>query len=164
MGCDIHAFIEYRNKDHDTNEWPWRSFSGEICLGRFYDIFGLMAGVRGERPPLVQPRGMPEDASFIAEFQNSFRVSNEFDGVSREVHPKTAEEWVSRGISHYLNDAHTQVSDPDAHTHSWLTLPELKDVLKKRASYGCDYKAVVAAMASLEKNGMVTRLVFWFDN
>ncbi len=74
MGCDIHFYVEAR-KDADS---PWvtadhwevddialgpevpRRF--EFYTGRHYALFSLLAGVRGDGHPLIEPRGVPEDA------------------------------------------------------------------------------------------------------
>ena len=59
MGCDIHAFPEYRDGDE------WVSF-GEVDLWRNYHIFYALAGVRGPFDGIVplEPRGLPDDADF----------------------------------------------------------------------------------------------------
>lgn len=57
MSCDIHAFNEARNPD--TGNWV---LMGELELGRYYTLFGVMAGVRG-LPYTLEPRGVPDDAS-----------------------------------------------------------------------------------------------------
>lgn len=66
MGCDIHAYIEYRHK-RPRNEWErqWRDFGGRINPGRNYAIFSTLAGVRGG-PTIVQPRGVPDDIATAA--------------------------------------------------------------------------------------------------
>jgi len=56
----------------------------------------------------------------------------------------------------------TWVTQPDWHSHSWLTTAELIEVIGE--DIGPEYKAVIAAMQSLESSGHEARLVFWFDN
>jgi hypothetical protein len=57
MGCDIHAFLEYKNK----NKWISK---GRIFGGgwRDYEVFGILAGVRTPITPIIPLRGMPKDA------------------------------------------------------------------------------------------------------
>jgi hypothetical protein len=56
VGADIHAFVEYKvDKEY---------FSlAEINFGRNYELFGLLAGVRGGEP-LFDPKGSPTDMSW----------------------------------------------------------------------------------------------------
>jgi hypothetical protein len=58
MGCDIHLCIERLQPGSDT----WITFAKGITLSRNYQVFGRLAGVRGETVPVIQPRGFPEDA------------------------------------------------------------------------------------------------------
>ena len=58
MGSDIHIHIEIRYKG------TWEHYS--VVKGiRWYDLFGAMAGVRGDGPPIVEPKGVPEDMSVV---------------------------------------------------------------------------------------------------
>lgn len=73
MGTDIHGHVEYydnnqqqwkkvhmyrANKNHGTIEevdpYPYRN----------YEMFGILAGVRGWHDPIIDPRGIPFDCSF----------------------------------------------------------------------------------------------------
>jgi hypothetical protein len=71
MGCDIHLCIEHGN-DPD-----WRSFAVGIHLLRLYSIFGRLAGVRSDEPPLIAPRGFPIDAA--PQTKAEFAGLSEFD-------------------------------------------------------------------------------------
>ena len=58
MGCDIHLHIEIKMDgkwEHYANPW----------VDRCYALFGVMAGVRGDGPAIVEPKGLPEDMSII---------------------------------------------------------------------------------------------------
>lgn len=60
MGCDIHAFLEVKIAD------AWYYF-GEVDLGRDYELFGKMAGVRGEETSMFGgPKGWSSDASIVS--------------------------------------------------------------------------------------------------
>lgn len=69
MGCDIHLFLEYKagdgpwtqDKAHKLDEdEPEYKRVEELPGNRNYQLFGALAGVRGEGP---DPEGIPEDAS-----------------------------------------------------------------------------------------------------
>jgi hypothetical protein len=139
MGCDIHLYIEYKSKkpQYDGRESTWHSFGKSINPGRNYAMFGLMANVRncysdGKLPVLVEPRGMPEDAGYTATDDNRIYISEtkSEDYVSME----TAKRWVNSGSSKFINDNDgnpTWVTQPDWHSHSWLTTSEFESVLNK---------------------------------
>jgi hypothetical protein len=139
MGCDIHLYIEYKSKktEFDGYDSGWQSFGKSINPGRNYAMFGLMANVRncysdGKLPVLVEPRGMPEDAGYTATDDNRIYISEtkSEDYVSME----TAKRWVESGSSKFINDNDgnpTWVTQPDWHSHSWLTTSEFESVLNK---------------------------------
>lgn len=55
MGCDIHAFIEYK----PSGSTVWHSISPS--MDRSYIVFGALAGVRSDEvKPLIAPRGIPD--------------------------------------------------------------------------------------------------------
>ena len=135
MGCDIHLYIEYKSKDgYDP---AWQGFGGNINPGRNYAMFALMADVRncysdGKLPVLVERRGMPDDAGYTATDDNRIYISEtkSEDYVSME----TAKRWVNSGSSKFINDKDgnpTWVTQPDWHSHSWLTTSEFESVLNK---------------------------------
>ena len=139
MGCDIHLYIEYKSKkpQYDGRESTWHSFGKSINPGRNYAMFGLMANVRncysdGKLPVLVEPRGMPEDAGYTATDDNRIYISEteSEDYVCME----TAKRWVESGSSKFINNKDgnpTWVTQPDWHSHSWLTTSEFENVLNK---------------------------------
>ena len=139
MGCDIHLYIEYKSKktEFDGYDSGWQSFGKSINPGRNYAMFGLMANVRncysdGKLPVLVEPRSMPEDAGYTATDDNRIYISEtkSEDYVSME----TAKRWVESGSSKFINDNDgnpTWVTQPDWHSHSWLTTSEFENVLNK---------------------------------
>ena len=102
MGCDIHAFIEYvYDGDTITNAFT----DDELNFGRDYDLFSLIAGVRGMCAPLVSPRGFPDDYATNGHptvFSSNWRVKEKYN------------EWKK-----------------DAHSTTWLTLDELKTIRAK---------------------------------
>lgn len=190
MGCDIHAYIEY--KPHDYPDTPWQFFAAP-CLLRDYKMFTRMAGVRGEQSLAVAlPRGLPEDASYYVLTEN--RIGLDADSNLDRVRSWGVKIYVDKEGTPYAAD------HPDWHSHSWLTLEEFKDAIEKayaavceeleqakakakhlsdsplttaeieyyklpeRQCYARNYRATAAAMQSLKDSGCDVRLVFWFDN
>jgi len=138
MGCDIHLYIEYKSKktEFDGYETGWQSSGGRINPGRNYAMFALMADVRNygdnKLPVLVEPRGMPDDVSYTTMNDNRIYISEtkSEDYVSME----TAKRWVESGSSKFINDKEGNpiwVTNPDAHSHSWLTTSEFESVINK---------------------------------
>lgn len=161
MGCDIHAYPEARASDRG-----WRSL-GTVEINRNYLLFGHLAGVRAQVDPVAQPRGLPSDAGWFAKYDAALLV---LDGgvpsYERSVSRKQAEAWVASGKSKWV-DGTGYISDPDWHTHSWLTLAECREALRRAAEVGGDslsMRGVVAMMETWEAADCETRLVFWFDN
>lgn len=60
MGCDIHAVMEIKI----NGRWGYYT---EIEIGRDYELFGRMAGVRDNAvEPIANAKGLPEDLSDVA--------------------------------------------------------------------------------------------------
>lgn len=58
MGCDIHLHQEVKVSG------KWEHY-GCPSIDRSYDLFGKMAGVRGDGPPVAPVRGLPKDITDI---------------------------------------------------------------------------------------------------
>jgi hypothetical protein len=88
MGCDIHVILEKKHKIKDNNNYAWimhnnyrlkidddiecenpDSLKPKLVTNdigyRSYDLFGILAGVRSDINPLVDPRGLPKNCSNI---------------------------------------------------------------------------------------------------
>ena len=65
MGCNMRAMIERRNKGASAAWLGERYSAGELYVERDYELFDVLAGVRGDFPvhPISKPRGVPKDAS-----------------------------------------------------------------------------------------------------
>lgn len=71
MSCDIHFFVEHKQQDRwvivktSSDSDAFGSFNYEWDVGRDYDLFNLLAYVRGQDLPLMggQIKPMPEDLS-----------------------------------------------------------------------------------------------------
>lgn len=188
-------------------KWPQWTALGEIDLYRDYTIFGAMAGMRGVVRDYIEPRGLPADASARTFDLNWLRIDHDGDGAASDVRAVSvveAEKWHNRFSAPYwgsyrpveittwtsgqketavVGTEHagkpTHVSDPDNHTHSWLTAEEFADALARAEAAAhqevdwegftfrrssVEYYAALAAMQAIEAEGVPARIVFWFDN
>jgi hypothetical protein len=180
MGCDIHLFAEHRHPNSES----WWGFGGRMNPGRDYGLFGTLAGVREDGPPVSEPRGFPVNAGWAAREEYTIYVTEtpeeaaEWRGDLERAYPREkVESWVPCGSSVWLEGPHPvrnglvgKISDPDAHTATWLTLPEFRDAIRRREMkypshpVGAEYRALLAALESLAADGHEARVVFWFDN
>jgi len=93
MGCDIHFFTEIKiNGQWHTHSVPH--------INRDYNLFGKMAGVRGIGPPIVQPKGMPDNPALITRlyadyWEGDAHNASWFD--KDEI--KQLEEWIEKEYS-----------------------------------------------------------------
>lgn len=162
MGADIHLYPEYSTFRNDSRDY-WQSFATDMNPGRDYELFGVLAGVRGQETPLVPLRGLPDHPSITTSWDNTVWVS---DTEGEKLCSKeTAESWVRTGCSRWLDDSKRGVTHPDHHSHTWLTLPEFKAaiaILGRDVAHG--YYGLIAALEEMERRGAKTRIVMWFDN
>ena len=137
MGCDIHGYIEYRDKDDKRDEPHWYSVSEELSLGRNYNLFGYLTdGIVRYDPELkfgVHPKGIPKGV-----------VSYEVREAYKEDDTHTPS-WLS------LNEYEMLIEE--------MLKNEDEDVF-----IGTDYHLVLDIMKALDNRGMVPRFVFWFDS
>gem|GEM_PF-6760651 len=104
---------------------------GEIDIQRDYFLFSALAGVRADQPPLIAPRGIPQDVStnVFEHYYNIIVEPSDLEMYSdfQAVTPDTAEHWLRNGSSHRSPEGHVHhtmrsklgyVSEPDAHTPS----------------------------------------------
>lgn len=166
MGCDIHGYIEHRPPDCEY----WNGFGGRINPGRNYALFGYLAGVRGTGPAMFPVRGIPHDCAYEANGDWWLYVDDRFAYADEGTSVANAEKWHKNGCAIERNADGTiaKVEHPDWHTPSWVSADELeKAVAQSEQGYSkrsIAYRAVIAAMRSLEAEGQQARFVFWFDN
>jgi len=108
------------------------SHGGRINAGRNYGLFALMADIRNhnELPVAVPSRGMPDDASYYATDGDRMFICE--DSGDNHVKMKRAEEWVKDGSSIFINSRNGKpvwVTNPDWHSHSWLTTNEFEGII-----------------------------------
>lgn len=169
MGCDIHCYVEHRDKGSEH----WYGFGGRINPGRNYQMFGLLAGVRGGTA-LVEPRGVPENMAYDARDDYWLFINRSGQPGDGETTPERAAKYVAEDgceyVGHQTNGQPNWVTHPDWHSASWLTPDEFQKAsdaaAEADAPYGLssEYYALIAAMREFEKRGEDARVVFWFDN
>lgn len=150
MGCDIHSYVEFKEGER------WKCFR-KIDLPRCYPMFGAMAGVRSDRSH-IEPRGVPKDITWITADDYTVYVSDEIKekGFCRK---SDSDRWIERGLSTVWDE--NRVTDPDAHTPSWLSVEDYRNALHCAGiNVGQEYTAMLALMEVLTD----ARIVFWFDN
>lgn len=87
MGCDIHAFVEYRTRTPSADRLGgWHGFGEQLWLGRHYGIFCRLAGVRCREESTVEQRGVPEDADDLVRWGQEKDPGHSASWV-------TADEW-----------------------------------------------------------------------
>jgi hypothetical protein len=172
MGCDIHAYVEYRKREPvDDYELRWRDFGGRINPERNYRIFGKLAGVRRDVEVLVAPvRGLPDDLGWQANGDYWLWISYSGESGEGVVTSEQAAKWHGYGRRYRgktTSGEHvgkpTHIEDPDWHTPSWVTPDEWERALDEDATE-IEYHAMLAAMRRMEQSGYLARVVFWFDN
>lgn len=86
MGCDIHTIAEVRRDGcwHAVGQYEWFAVYSDVdpedapFEWRHYAMFAFLAGVRNYEgiEPIVEPRGMPPDASHEALAKRSYWVGH----------------------------------------------------------------------------------------
>lgn len=156
MGCDIHAYIDMDAEWSRQGERPFADHFGHVRIERNYELFGLLAGVRGVGPAVVEPRGIPptkREADEKGLPLNTPLVSMWTEGEyglyvraprpepkkGEEPEPEPYEEgtcsyedavkWTESGWSRTISaGAGWRISNPDWHTASYLFLEEVMEV------------------------------------
>ena len=136
MICDIHTFIEYRQKQ-DT-EWKDGNLYTKGIEGfektfmkseyRNYNLFTALANVRGTGG-ICDPRGLPNDVS-----REAFLAVGSWEGDAHSTSYFTLAELIK-------------------HSHEFPIIVELMNEL--------DYYATVLNHSITPEN---IRIIFWFDN
>jgi hypothetical protein len=68
MGCDIHLYVEYKS------DGMWHTLIRDPHCSRDYQLFTILAGVRGVDEPLVPLRGFPADHNFSDAAEDYFEA------------------------------------------------------------------------------------------
>jgi hypothetical protein len=179
MGADIHMFIEYKVDDGDWQADPHHVMSDEddggyllsvSAVGRNYEIFAALAGVRGPGP---DPRGLPDDVSAV--------IKAESDRIDCDGHSHS---WLSldeykkfikknkktgnfadtdRKEAFYDWDAYSWDGKDGKPTRPpyWTTVANYCDDMENNIDWVIFDREV---LGDKRKNRIEVRLVFWFDN
>lgn len=172
MGCDIHLFVEARRSKVEDFVSITR---GQFNIDRSYSLFASLAnGVRCNVNGSKYPKGIPSDLCIYSSTWDDIYywirdVSSDEPGYCNM---DQAVQWGNPILSYDHDMKYTL--NPDRHSHSWLTLQELRESMqvlqlaKKEngMSIGTQpqISAIIAMMDSLESSGYETRVVFSFDN
>lgn len=162
MGCDIHVHLEkyssihgeykwvnvdhwqlnpYFGIDEDKNEYDLVSFYN----GRNYDLFSILAEVRGSLDPIDEARGLPEDVSP--------RTKYEYDRWNMECH--TPSYYTLKELKDYLFEKSDDEEVVDA-------LTRFVDCMDKRFKEEFWIDEDDDKRYTVKENAF--RVVFWFDN
>lgn len=210
MGCDIHISVEKKVKGiwtgvsdkfapknpywtESAKPGSWNYKKNYWRLGRNYDLFSILAGVRGEWEPMISPRGLPEDCSKLTLKKYSL---DKLDAHTESFY--TLKELLSFQDHEFTYDAYLDVD-------GWIKYKEINKIKEFEGSFretveisneemirvakmaylldSTDYvtkvslkkkfgdiskidfwNVFVSAMAKVPGNPEDVRLVFWFDN
>lgn len=166
MGLDIYFTIEACTSD---------DFSSPMGIAymdapRDSAMFRAMAGMHGS-PCLIPARGFPDPASSLAYVHYGRFVVDDLDGAdgcgAATISREWASEEISAGRSQWLPYIGDLVSAPQYVHASWLRLSELREAIKfaslEPSCLSFEIQMAMELMASIEKRGHASRIVFWFD-
>lgn len=178
MGCDIHLMAEIK---HSKDNY-WQTALNQPYLGRNYTLFALIAGVRGYFEESLEPKGFPNDASYATVAEYTLEID-------RQIRSEDAKQMVEEGHSRYLSNY--QIVHPDFHSATYLSLEELKEIIKiannkiyeeilhESEEYGLEtpevenylhpYRALIEYLnyydnLKIDDGSYECRVVIWFDN
>ena len=168
MGCDIHLYVEVKNKEFEYSNWKSPAFDGEFSV-RTYKMYAALNNVRnswGITP--LEDRGLPDDIGQIVFSEYFKRVNIEQFDTAYGYCEDHVNQWVKSGASVIKEiDGDKYCSCPDWHSPNWCTASELEScyklVFKKKNNDYAEWLALIDYMKALQKQYEV-RAVFWFDN
>jgi len=196
MGCDIHLYTEKIKSVNGVDKWVncdhWKlnSYFGDdeyepelelisLYSGRNYNLFGVLAGVRGGYE-ICPPRGLPSDVSDIVK-KNSDRWDG--DGHSHSyftlaelkeyyknnshtshngfINKRQIKELDEDGITPY---SWSEWSGPNLQYREWKEDSSLKPLVESLDKRMRDEFWVQEEVEDTSKEDSKIRIVFWFDN
>lgn len=148
MGCDIHTHIEIRYKG------KWEHYACP-SIDRNYTLFGVMAGVRGKGPAIVEPKGVPDDMSIVTKLS--------WERWRPDAHTAS---WFNEKEIDLLNAWLEKQKEQSEDNGAWRIYNLEYGILNKTYMFGnglttfkhyndCEY---------LPKGCDAIRMIFWFDN
>lgn len=140
MGCDIHGFIDY---DINYEEIYTRNFA-KLSITRDYCLFTLLAGVRGDeiqgQKPISLPKGLPDKISCITQLEAYYLVLDLEETTEHRCCTRSqAEKWGSK----YADETKRWTHDPDTHSHSWLNVNEVEEVVRRYSMLKYEEKRIL---------------------
>lgn len=135
MGCDIHLHQEIKINDQ------WHHYSMPR-VRRNYDLFSLMAGVRGDLDPVVQPKGIPSNPTAITLL--------DYERMGVDAHTSS---WLNMGE---VKELYKRVRDSRDFT------PREKELEDFGYLFGWEWAQECLKMTGASVSDF--RWVFWFDN
>lgn len=165
MGADIHSVAQVRIQDEDSEQVAWHTVMRRVGGDeRNYAAFGLLAGVRGEIGPAYEQRGLPE----------GFQVVNGEDHPVSPAVPPSKYLYADKCYDDYRRiyslqmrrSANAWMGD---HSHSWLTLGELKKIQRHKDDGAWLIPQVLSDLEELKafygvESDEDVRFVFGFDS
>jgi hypothetical protein len=162
MGCDIHVYLEkytsvngeykWVNVDHWQLNPDFGSHENEreydlipFYWGRNYDLFSILAEVRGSYDPIDDPRGLPEDVTDA--------TRKEFERWGQDAH--TPSHYTLKELKDYLYNN----SEDDELTE---TLKRFVEPMENRFREEFWITNDDEKRYTVKENAF--RVVFWFDN
>ena len=168
MGCDIHLYVEIRNRKN--KEWGWysTSFKGDFS-NRTYGMFAALNNVRNHwnlKP--LENRGIPDDLGNEAFHEYYKYVAETETDNEHECSEEECKRFVDNGESTIkISYGCKYCSNPDWHSANWCTTKELEEcynqVFEKKEYDYIQWLALINYMKTFEEEYDV-RAVFWFDN
>ena len=180
MGADIHLFAEV-----EEHRGTFQAVSdGQFLMPRNYDLFAALAGVRADEgfTPKFPPRGIPANVSQHVSDRYFMPVISDEQaatwGIGEYATTEYARELVERQLSSWLLLGTTTplcpstggyISNPDWHSPSWLTTPEVAEALAHArypiAQLALEFRLLLEYLQKYAaETDRTARIVFWFDN
>lgn len=172
MGCDIHLYVEKRQKEGLSLRWIPSSFRGYFSE-RVYEMFAALNNVRNDPDWNIKPlqdKGIPDYLGFRSFYDYYITIVEDPKNRKNVCSKEQAEEWVRNKYSTEIEMNEIKYcSDPDWHSPNWCTVQEMEQcynqVFKDEKGDYIEWLALINYMKTLESNGEYeVRAVFWFDS
>jgi hypothetical protein len=151
MGCDIHLIVEARENENLT----WYAHVINPYVGRPYELFSILAGVRGWHEESMTPRGLPGDVS----------------GDTKQLYDKGED---GEGFNYFHSASHVNLDEfeyclnvASEKMHQGL-IDEYEEMGRRKKPPKEEYfkleRALLNYLRSTQDKGIELRIVFWFDS
>ncbi len=186
MGCDIHRYLEYKDKNAD--HWYSTPISGQGFQN--YALFGFLEeGVREIHNPekyyIHEPVGLPEDIGFHAKHDFYLTVNDEYASkeyekcITKEKAEKYITDWPYLKVIKNKDDEIEKIQDPNWYGMTYIDLEEFDKIIESYKKYLIkeedipekfidfyiiEIMATYNYMKTYNDCGYQTRIVYWFDS